>query len=323
MDVRAIGKNLFKVIFDEEKNASGAALYKFCRQKVKPEKFTLECRVDENNRYPFELLYDPSNGFFGRQHKLYRSFLNRCYLEDDFPPPEEMNVLLMGAKTGISATGPDGQKFSPGWVADHVDREIKKIKEIMTRAGVRNITVFPHDGVRATTGNVLREIADKRWDIVHFAGHSLAHKVPTNPCRYSPCVGCSFHEPYTDAGQLVFEQPEGTNPDNPYHGDGVCLWRILEECPNTKFIYFSSCRSGLDTILTQTVRHSEAIYALGFLWGVHDAHACAFAVQFYKRLFEYLKRNVSNPIAEAVWQTQKQMSVPEQSVDSLAPVLIS
>jgi len=328
-DVRDIGEQLFKIIFDEEVNKSVAAYYRFCIQKVKSEELTLEFRVKENNPFPFELLCDPSKGFLGTQYKLYRSFQDLACDSDSFQQLDKMRVLLVASKTGFDATGPNGTSVKLGRVINGVETEIEQIRDIMTSAGVkdRNITVLSCNGVKATTRNVLREITEKEWDIVHFAGHSFAHKVPEEPCCEDLRHVSSFHQTHTVAGQIVFEQPacKNPNPKNPFHGDAVCLWRLLEKRPNTKFIYFSSCKSGLDSILTQTIANSETTSALGFLWSVNNKKAHNFAIHFYKKLFESLniQKKPNNPIVEALWQTQNHFSLPGQGTDTLAPVLIS
>ncbi|MFQ6039250.1 MAG: CHAT domain-containing protein [Candidatus Poribacteria bacterium] len=258
-----------------------------------------------------------------------------------------MRVLLVGAVTGLTATGPNEQLIKPGPTTCHVVDEVSSIAGIMVQMGVqsKNITVLAKNkkndirkkmcqmGVNvgnitfrsATATDVLNCLRNENWDIIHFAGHSHWHTVPPDLCRHSRGSGCSFHQKVqsSEAGLMVFEEPGDINPKNPYHGDALCLYQILKRNPSVKFIYFSSCRSGRDVILTEAMRHSLAIFALGFLWSVNDADACKFAIYFYEQLFRYLSNDANNPVAEAVWQTQCHFSVPGGQLGTLAPVLIS
>lgn len=320
-DIREAGEDLFRIIFADD--SAPMERYKFCRQKICPQDLSLEFRVEEDNPFPFELLYDPSVGFVSIIHKSYRSLTGRFSVKNSETAEERihnMKVLLIASETGFQAEGPDGELMELGWVANHVADEIQRIQEIMEAAGVKkeNIVVLPSNDIEATSAEVLKTIAGNEWHIIHFAGHSTRHIISEKACEDPKC---SHHELNKESGQIVFRHSRPPEC-NPFYGDSTCLWRILRKCRESSFIYFSSCRSGLDAILIQTVMN-VADSALGFLWGVDDSKASCFAAFFYQRLFDCLKNGSDSPIAEAVWGTQKELSVPGLDIDSLAPVLIS
>lgn len=344
INVRNIGVELFNLIFGDNRSTQLSSLYRFCHRKALPDQFTLEFCVDLKNRFPFELLCDPSipEGFLSKRYKLYRVPRDITRFGESFASPEDMQVLLVGAITGWTATGPDGKHFNLGLTTHHVVDEIASIAQIMHQARVQ-ITVLAKNeqceirqkmaqmGVNlenitfrfATITDVLDCLESENWDIVHFAGHSHWHTVPLDLCRHAQNGRCHFHQDDRVAGLMVFEEPGDIYPNNPYHGDASCLYHILKREPSVKFIYFSSCRSGRDVILTEAMQYSSAIFSLGFLWSMKGADASEFAIYFYKQLFRCLSNNTNNPVAEAVWQTQRHFSVPDGELGTLAPVLIS
>jgi hypothetical protein len=109
---------------------------------------------------------------------------------------------------------------------------------------------------------VLDKLAERRWHVVHFCGHTSGHA-------------------RRDAGFVLRARPDGILP----------VHQFIERLNGTQLLFLSSCRSGSTRIVLNAVeQHVPAV--IGFRWVIDDARASEFAVDYYRILFD--KQNPSS-----------------------------
>jgi hypothetical protein len=145
---------------------------------------------------------------------------------------------------------------------ENIDRELADLEALAgTSSFELDLLDLSKEGGPAGAQKVLEQkLARKRYDVVHFAGHSLTTK---------------------DAVTRLVLPGEW-----PGQAEGMSVQAFADAAANAgaRLVYLSSCQgSSANTVASLGQRGVP--HVLGFRWDVDDARAAEFATLFYKELF--------------------------------------
>ncbi len=113
----------------------------------------------------------------------------------------------------------------------------------------------------ATVANVKKTLKDKKWHLIHYAGHS-------------------YYDAKTDTGYLFFPDESGLGTP-----EKIEIPEFSDYARQTQFVYLSSCRS-TDVQFAFSLANNQIPGVLGYRWDIEDNLAMNHADSFYKHLFE-------------------------------------
>jgi len=233
---------------------------------------------------PFEALYDASSDSFIRiRSPLARRFLiaSGIHPSNDnrrAPLQGDLRILFVRAQVDGTAQLADekGGSLAQDWY-DFDPLANLDLEEAMFQKQIEGrpwhggkVVVEYYRGKEGTTfAEGLRQEFERKFDYVHFAGHSLT----------------------TDSGQTFLILPTG-QPSR-LVGLPVSAFAQWAGVAGVRFVYLSSCRGGSCRAVQNLVANGVP-HVLGFRWDVEDEMAARFAEIFYTTL---LQRD--QPIAKA------------------------
>ncbi len=147
---------------------------------------------------------------------------------------------------------------------ENIDRELNDLRALQasdsTIFSLEELDLSKERDPNGAEAVLMRRLAGNRYDVVHFAGHSLTTK---------------------DALTLLVLPGE-----LPGEAEGMSVHTFAEGAAVTgaRLVYFSSCQgSSADTVASLGQR--SVAHVLGFRWDVEDERAADFARLFYSELF--------------------------------------
>jgi hypothetical protein len=148
---------------------------------------------------------------------------------------------------------------------ENIDRELRELKQLEEAHNfqVFLLTVLDLSQERDPAGAetvLMRTLKNNRFDVVHFAGHSVT----------------------TKDGLTLLVLPG----EHPGEAEGVAVETFATgaAAAGARLVYFSSCEgSSANTVASLGQRNVP--YVLGFRWDVEDDRAADFAKLFYAELF--------------------------------------
>jgi hypothetical protein len=145
----------------------------------------------------------------------------------------------------------------------HIDSELKALEDLEVRypstlhVEPLDLSVSDPEGAQKL---LIRKLSEGRYDVVHFAGHSL-----------------------TTNDSLTLLVLPGKRPGE---AEGMAVNAFAEAAANAgaRLVYLSSCKgNSANTVASLAQRNVP--YGLGFRWDVDDEAAANFAKLFYEQLF--------------------------------------
>jgi len=184
---------------------------------------------------------------------------------------------------------------------ENIDRELGDLRALQ----LSDSTIFTLDELDLSTERdprgaatvLIERLSGNRYDVVHFAGHSLTTK---------------------DAQTLLVLPGE-----NPGEADGMSVQTFADGAAATgaRLVYFSSCQgSSADTVASLGQR--SVPHVLGFRWDVEDDRAADFAKLFYAELFGPRSSTICGAFRAACKGVYRPMHV-EASPIWASPILAS
>jgi CHAT domain len=145
---------------------------------------------------------------------------------------------------------------------DNIDREREMLcSHHGKHVDLEELNLTATRGKKSAAESIAEKLSKERFDIVHFAGHSIT---TSDGLTYLILPGMQPGE----AEQLVAES-----------------FAKLASKGGTRLVYLSSCQgSSANSVATLAQRDVPCV--LGFRWDVEDAEAADFATTFYEGLFE-------------------------------------
>jgi hypothetical protein len=147
---------------------------------------------------------------------------------------------------------------------ENIDRELNDLRALQasdsTIFSLEELDLSKERNPNGAEAELMQRLGGNRYDVVHFAGHSLTTK---------------------DARTLLVLPGE-----HPGEADGMSVQTFAEGAAATgaRLVYFSSCQgSSADTVASLGQR--SVPHVLGFRWDVEDDRAADFAKLFYTDLF--------------------------------------
>lgn len=183
-------------------------------------------------------------------------------------PAERTDADIVEVPEIDQATGRTRIKHVEFRRLDNIDRELLDLKAL----AARNADILSVDAIDLSAGTanpeskvsaeaaLLRKLKDGRYDVVHFAGHSVTTK---------------------DSLTLLVLPSE-----RPGEAEAVAVetFAIGAAQAGTRLVYLSSCQgSSANTVANLAQRGVP--HVLGFRWNVEDDRAADFAKLFYEALF--------------------------------------
>jgi CheY-like chemotaxis protein len=221
----------------------------------------LEALIRDNKNEEFWMLQAP----------IYRRLLIPDFYDYPEPlfacganaPATPLHCLLIAADTSGVVTDivtPNGESLELERLT-YIQQEHDDIRKLLSDHRLKPVSVTSSTLLkknRSFRDNAMEALRSRRWDLVHYSGHSYFEG---------------------DHGYLFFPPlVEGDDPDK------VKIGEFTAELPNTRFLYLSSCQSSHDNCVLALAK-SSIPSAIGFRWRVDDSHAHSYAVSFYRHLF--------------------------------------
>ncbi|WP_028351223.1 CHAT domain-containing protein [Bradyrhizobium murdochi] len=184
---------------------------------------------------------------------------------------------------------------------DNIDRELNDLRTLKGE----DSTIFTLDELdlsasadpRGAEAVLMEKLRLNRYDVVHFAGHSLT----------------------TRDGLTLLVLPGGT----PGEAEGMSVHTFAEgaAASGTRLVYLSSCQ-GSSANAVANLGQRNIPHVIGFRWDVDDERAADFAKYFYSDLFGKQSSSICNAFRAACRGVYEPMHI-EASPIWASPILAS
>lgn len=183
-------------------------------------------------------------------------------------PERPLRVLLVAAEADgyVDALPGTGGRALRLDVLPRVQRECEGLQRLMQprqREGVvRELTLLrPRRDGRLSKAQLLDTLESQDWNVVHFAGHSLAREDGDRESR----------------GYLFVGGPGEPEP--------VAIDEVAPFLRRTSMVYLSCCESNSPAFAIELARNGVPI-VIGYRWAVDDRFAALHAHLFFRHLFQ-------------------------------------
>ena len=266
---------------------------------VAPFEAILQCDLEDDQNDDFQLAYSPVYRIVRGANQLGTSIRTPILSKHINRNPDKISCLVINASTSGPVNPVDGISFPKLKAIDSAAKETQNVVQIFTDMKAAGLVSkidclnFDSDAEKRDPAAAMRDkLTQRKWDIVHYNGHSYFGGDDGNAQGYVFLPGDSLAQP-------------------------VNIDILSDWCRNTDFVFMSSCQSAAPGFI-HALAGKGIPMIVGYRWKVSDSGAACFAERFYRELFNDNKiGNIESAfsVAQRSLKSQQNGSLPENVHD--------